>query len=74
MERIISINTTACAVLRCIIAPQYAEQHGELQPGKTMWLERIVGDADAVVVNGFKRRLVLLPEETFVDLIEANHG
>ena len=58
-------------IIRSIVAPVEAHQliQEGLHEGQLFLLERIMNGADIAHIQSFKRTLILIDEETFLDLI-----
>ncbi|GJL93400.1 hypothetical protein [Hyphococcus sp.] len=61
---------------RAIFAPTFTSRaiYGSpITAGCLFFLERLLLGADVVVVQSFKRKIVVLPEESFVAIMEARN-
>jgi len=61
---------------RAIFAPSYSSRaiYGSpITAGGLFFLERLLHGADVVVVQSFERKIVVLPEESFVTVMEAHN-
>ena len=45
-----------------------------LSAGRVFFLERLLGGADVVVIQGFKRKLVVIDADTLATMMEARDG